>query len=83
MHGASTGNRKGANRVLVRTPVGKRQLGRPRHTLEYNIKMYLLEAGYMTIYTMLFADDKLLIAQDYEDLENMTKKLTDEYELLG
>ena len=36
-----------------------------------------------TIYTMLFADDQLLIAQDYEDLEYMTKKLIDEYELWG
>jgi len=32
---------------------------------------------------MLFADDQLLIAQDYEDLEYMTGKLTDEYELRG
>ena len=30
---------------------------------------------------MLFADDQLLIAQDYEDLEYMTRKLIDEYEL--
>jgi len=32
-------------------------------------------------YTMLSADDQLLIAQDYEDLEYKTKKLIDEYEL--
>jgi len=32
---------------------------------------------------MLFVDDQLLIAQDYEDLEYMTRKLTDEYELWG
>ena len=32
---------------------------------------------------MLFADDQLLIAQDYEDLEYMTRKLIDEYELWG
>ena len=32
---------------------------------------------------MLFADDQLQIAQDYEDLEYMTRKLTDEYELWG
>ena len=30
---------------------------------------------------MLSADDQLLIAQDYEDLEYMTRKLIDEYEL--
>ena len=29
------------------------------------------------------ADDQLLIAQDYEDLEYMTRKLIDEYELWG
>ena len=40
------GNRKGANRVLVRRPEGKRLLERPRHTWEDNIKMYLLEAGW-------------------------------------
>jgi hypothetical protein len=34
---------------------------------------------------MLFADDQLLhvIAQDYEDLEYMTRKLIDEYDLWG
>jgi len=32
---------------------------------------------------MLFADDQLLIAQDYEDLEYMTRKLIDEYKLWG
>jgi len=30
---------------------------------------------------MLFADDQLLIAQGYEDLEYMKRKLIDEYEL--
>jgi len=32
---------------------------------------------------MLFADDQLLISQDYEDLEYMTGKLIAEYELWG
>ena len=36
-----------------------------------------------TIHSMLFADDQLLIAQDYEDLEYMTRKLIGEYELWG
>jgi hypothetical protein len=40
-----------------------------------------LETEDMTIYSMLFADDQLLIAQDYEDLEYIIRKLTDEYEL--
>ena len=41
-----------------------------------------LEIQDTTIYSLLFADDQLLIAQD-EDLEYMTRKLTDEYELWG
>ena len=45
MHWACMGNRKGAYRVLVRRPKGKRQLGKPRHTWEDNNKMYLLESG--------------------------------------
>jgi len=32
---------------------------------------------------MLFADDRLLISQDYEDSEYTTRKLIDEYELWG
>jgi len=42
-----------------------------------------LEIEDTTIYSMLFSDDQLLIAQDYEDLEYMTRKLIDEYELWG
>ena len=42
-----------------------------------------LEIQDTTIYSMLFADDQLLIVQDYEDLEYVTKKLIDEYELWG
>ena len=42
-----------------------------------------LEILDMTIYSMIFAGDQLLIAQDYEDLEYMTRKLIDEYELWG
>jgi len=34
-----------------------------------------------TIYSMLFAYDQLLIRQDYKDLEYMTRKLIEEYEL--
>jgi hypothetical protein len=36
-----------------------------------------------TTYSLLFADVQLLIAEDYEDLEYMTRKLIDEYELWG
>ena len=42
-----------------------------------------LEIQDTTVYSLLFADDHLLIAQDYEDLEYMTRKLIDEYELWG
>ena len=44
-----------------------------------------LEIQHTTIYvySMLVADDRLLPAQDYEDLEYMTRKLIDEYELWG
>jgi hypothetical protein len=39
------GERRGVYRVLKRTPVGKRPLGRPRRRWDYNIKMDLLEVG--------------------------------------
>ena len=42
-----------------------------------------LEIQDTTIYSMLFADDQLLIAQDYEDLEYVTRKLIDENEFWG
>jgi len=35
--------RKGAYRVLVRKPDGKKPLGRPRHRVEDNIKVELQE----------------------------------------
>ena len=37
--------RRGAYRVLVGKPEGKRPLGRPRRRWEYNIKMDLQEVG--------------------------------------
>jgi hypothetical protein len=37
--------RRGAFRVLVGKPAGKRPLGRPRHRWEDNIKMDLQEVG--------------------------------------
>ena len=40
-----------------------------------------LEIQETAIYSMLFADDQLLIAQEYEDLEYKTRKLIDECEL--
>jgi hypothetical protein len=40
-----------------------------------------LEIQDTTIHSMLFADDQLIIAQDYEYLEYMTRKLIDEFDL--
>ena len=42
-YAAHTRERRGAYRVLVGRPEGKRPLGRPRHRLEDNIKMDLQE----------------------------------------
>jgi hypothetical protein len=42
-----------------------------------------LENQDMTIYSVLFADDQLLIAQNYEELQYTTRKLIDENELCG
>ena len=39
------GEKRGAYRVLVGKPGGKRPQGRPRHRWEDNIKMGLLEVG--------------------------------------
>jgi hypothetical protein len=45
-HVARMGERRGAYRVLVGRPEGKRPLGRPRRRLEDNIKMDLQEVGW-------------------------------------
>ena len=44
-HVGRMGEKRGAYRILVGKPEGKRQLGRPRHRLEDNIKMELQEVG--------------------------------------
>ena len=44
-HVARMGERRGAHRVLVGKPEGKRPLGRPRRRWEDNIKMDLQEVG--------------------------------------
>jgi hypothetical protein len=33
--------------ILVRTPEGKREIGRPRRRCEYNIKMDLMAIGFV------------------------------------
>jgi len=45
-HVASKGERRGAYRVLVGRPEGKRTLGRPKYRWEDNIKMDLQEVGW-------------------------------------
>jgi hypothetical protein len=44
-HVASMGERRGAYRVSVGKPEGKRPLGTPRHSWEDNIKMDLQQIG--------------------------------------
>jgi hypothetical protein len=44
-HVARVGDRRGAFRVLVGTPEGGRQVGRPRRRWENNNKMDLKEVG--------------------------------------
>jgi hypothetical protein len=44
-HVARMGKNRGAYRILVGRPEGRRPLGRPRHTWEDNIKMDLQEVG--------------------------------------
>jgi hypothetical protein len=44
-HVARMGERRGACRVLVEKPEGRRPLGRPRHRWEDNIKVDLREVG--------------------------------------
>jgi hypothetical protein len=45
-HLAHVGDSRGAYRVLVRKPEGRRRLGRPRHRWEDNIEMHLREVGW-------------------------------------
>jgi hypothetical protein len=52
------GARRGAYRVLVGKPEGKRTLGRPRHRWEDNIKMYLEEVGWKSMEWIDLAQDR-------------------------
>jgi hypothetical protein len=47
-HVARMGEGRGAYRILVGSPEGRRQLGRPRRRCEDNIKMDLQEVGWGT-----------------------------------
>jgi hypothetical protein len=44
-HAERMKDRRGADRALVERPDGKRPLGRPRHSWEYNNKMDLQDIG--------------------------------------
>jgi len=46
LHVARTGDRISAYRVLVERREGKRPFGRPRYSLDDNIKIYLEEVGW-------------------------------------
>jgi hypothetical protein len=43
--------------------------------MRYNTHIY--------IYSLNFADDKVLLTQDYDNMEYMARKLKEEYEKLG
>ena len=47
-HAAHMGERRGIYKVVVGKPEGKRQLWRPRHRWEDNIKMDVQEVGVWT-----------------------------------
>ena len=36
-----------------------------------------------TVYTLCFADDQVVVAQDYHGMEYMTRKLIEKYKLWG
>jgi hypothetical protein len=52
-HVARMGEGRGAYRILVVRPEGRRPLGRPRHRWEDNIKMYLQEVEWGGTWTGL------------------------------
>jgi hypothetical protein len=50
--------RRGAYRVLMGKPEGRRQLGRPRRRCEYNIKMDLQKVGWGSMDWIDMAQDR-------------------------
>ena len=52
------GESRGVYRVTVRTPEGKRLLGRPRRRWKDNIKVDLQEVGYEVMYWIDVAQDR-------------------------
>jgi hypothetical protein len=58
-HVAHLGEGTGVYRVLVGRPDGKRPLGTPRHRLEDNIKLNLVEIGIDGVNWIRFAQDRV------------------------
>jgi hypothetical protein len=58
-HVARMGEGRGIYRVLVGKPEGKRQLGRPRHRWEDNIKLDLSEIGFDGTNWIRLAQDRV------------------------
>jgi hypothetical protein len=52
------GERRGEYGILVRKPKGKTALGRPRLTLDDNIKFYLKEIGWKDVKWIDLAQDR-------------------------
>ena len=62
---ALVGETRGADRILMGKPEGKRPLGRPRHRWENNIKMDIQEVGWG------YGIDWIDLAQDRESLRGL------------
>jgi hypothetical protein len=52
------GERRGAYRILVGRPEGRRRLGKPRRRWEDNIKMDLQEVGWESVDLIYMAQDR-------------------------
>jgi hypothetical protein len=57
-HVARMGAKRGAYRILVGRPEGRRPLGRPRRRWEDNIKMDLREVGWVGMNWIELAQDR-------------------------
>jgi hypothetical protein len=55
---ACMGEKRGAYKILVGRPEGRRPLGRPRCRWEDNIKIDLQEVGWMCIYWIQLGQDR-------------------------